>query len=124
MEKAPLIKAREAWGAALPGWVEVLAVECGRSSANKVAKVLDYTPAVISQVLGNKYPASTDRLEERVRGIFLDAKVACPARGDMPLQECQDWRDKAPRFVLGNPERVRMYRACNKCPRHKKETAA
>ena len=119
----PLDKAREAWGAALPDWVEVLAVECGRTSANRVAKVLNYAPAVISQVLGKKYPASTDRLEERVRGIFLDAKIACPANGDLPLQECQDWRDKAGRFVLGNPQRVRMYRACNLCPRLVKEVA-
>lgn len=120
----PLDKAREAWGDALPDWVEVLAVECGRSSANKVAKTLGYTPAVISQVLGSKYPASSARLEERVRGVFLDAKVACPANGDLPLQECQDWRDKAGLFVLGNPQRVLMYRACNKCPRHVKEVSS
>lgn len=119
----PLDKAREAWGADLPDWIEVLAVECGRSSANKVAKLLDYTPAVISQVLGAKYPASMDRLEERVRGLFLDAKISCPANGSMPLHECQDWREKAAHFVLGNPERVRMFRACNKCPRHVKEVS-
>lgn len=118
----PLDKAREAWKDGLPDWVEVLAVECGRSSANKVADRLDYSSAVISQVLGNKYGASTDRLEERVRGIFLDAKVACPATGEMPLQQCQDWRDKSGQFVLGNPQRVLMYRACNKCPRNGKET--
>ena len=120
---APLDTAREHWGAALPDWVEVLAVECGRSSANKVADLLDRSPAVISQVLRNKYPARTDAIEERVRGVFLDAKVACPASGEMPLQLCQDWRAKAGEFVLGNPTRVRMFRACNACPRHVKVVA-
>jgi hypothetical protein len=117
----PLETAREHWGADLPDWVEVLALECGRSSANKVAELLDRSPAVISQVLRKKYTADTSRFEERVRGVFLDAKVACPATGEMPLQECQDWREKASDFVLGNPTRVRMYRACNLCPRQVKE---
>jgi hypothetical protein len=78
----PLETAREHWGAALPDWVEVLALECGRSSANKVAELLDRSPAVISQVLRNKYTADTSRFEERVRGVFLDANVACPDTGE------------------------------------------
>ena len=112
--------ARDHWGEGLPDWVEVLAVECGRSNAAKVAGLLDRSPAVISQVLRNKYPADLARIEERVRGVFLDAKVACPAVGAMPVQQCQDWREKARTFQLGNPTRVRMFRACNGCPRFSK----
>lgn len=117
----PLDTAREHWGNLLPDWVELLAVECGRTSAAKVADLLGRSPAVISQVLRNKYPARTTQLEERVRGVFLDAKVDCPATGAMPLQDCQDWREKSRSFQAGNPLRVQMFRHCNNCPRNKKE---
>jgi hypothetical protein len=117
----PLDIARAAWGDPLPDWVQALAVECGRTSAARVAKQLGRSGAVISQVLNRKYPASMDRIEERVRGVLLNGKVLCPALGDLPLQDCQDWREKAATFALGNPTRVRMYRACKACPRYLKE---
>jgi hypothetical protein len=117
----PLDTARAAWGAAIPDWIEVLAIECGRSSQIAVAKELGRSGAVISQVLRKVYPADLRHIEERVRGVFLDAKVPCPAMGEMPLQDCQDWREKARVFALGNPTRVRMYRACASCPRNQKE---
>lgn len=118
MNMAPLETARAHWPDGMPDWVEVLAVECGRSSQTAVAKQLGRSPAVISQVLRQSYPADMGRIEERVRGVFLDAKVACPAMGHLPIQDCQDWRAKATTFAIGNPLRVRMYRACNACPRH------
>lgn len=119
MNPAPLDTAREAWGADLPDWIETLAVECGRTSQNKVAAQLCRSAAVISQVLRHKYPASMDGIEERVRGVFLNARVACPAFGEIAANECQDWREKSREFAPGNPVRVRMFRACNACPRNK-----
>ena len=59
-----------------------------------------------------------------MRGTFLNATLDCPALGELPLQQCQDWRDKASTFAMGNPLRTRMYRACNACPRYIKEEAA
>ena len=117
----PIDVARECWGEPLPDWVEALAVACGRSSQNAVAKQLGRAGAVVSQVLRNKYPAKTDAIEERVRGVFLAGKVICPSLGDLPLQDCQDWRDKARVFAMGNPRRTQMYRACRACPRYLKE---
>lgn len=117
----PLEVARECWGPGLPDWVETLAIECGKSSQKRVAEQLDRSPAVISQVLRKIYPADTRLIEERVRGVFLDAKVACPGLGEVAMQDCQDWQAKARTFALGNPQRARMYRACQKCPRFTKE---
>lgn len=119
----PLDTARAAWGNAIPDWIEILAVECGRTSQRVVSEKLGRSTAVISQVLSKKYPADMKRIEERVRGVFLDAVVPCPAMGEMPLQTCQDWREKARTFALGNPTRVLMYRACNTCPRNQKEAS-
>lgn len=118
MNMKPLETARAAWGPVLPDWIERLATECGRTSQNKVAAVLERSATMISQVLARKYPGDLAAIEDRVRGVFMNQTVICPALGDLPTQHCQDWRDKAKVFALGNPMRVRMYRACNKCPRN------
>ena len=119
----PLDKARAAWGDDLPDWVETLAIECGKTSQNKVAKRLDRSATTISLILNRTYPGEMVSMAERVRGVFMDAVIDCPAVGEMPAQRCQDWRAKARVFLTGNPERVRMHRACHGCPRFKKEPA-
>lgn len=117
-----LIKtAEEAWGTPLPDWVRALAIQCQRTSQNDVARQLGRAPAVVSTVLRKKYTADTARIEERVRGVFMDGKVICPAMGDLPMNECQDWREKARTFAAGNPLRTRMFRACRACPLNQKE---
>lgn len=116
--------AEEAWGAPLPDWVRALAAACGRSSQSKVAAQLDRSPAVVSTVLRKVYKGSYERVEERVRGVLMDGRVDCPALGQLPQHECQDWREKAKDFAVGNPTRTRMFRACNRCPVFLKETEA
>ncbi len=113
--------AEEAWGRPLPDWVRALALACVRTSQNKVAAQLGRAPAVVSTVLRNKYGADTARIEERVRGVFLNGKVLCPAWVELPTQECQDWREMARTFVPGIPLRRQMYHACRACPIFKKE---
>lgn len=116
----PLDKAREAWGDDLPEWVETLAIECGKTSQNKVAAKLERSSTMISQALSRTYKGDMDALAERVLGVFEQAVIRCPALGTMPSHVCQDWRKKAEAFQTGNPLRVRMYRACHGCPRMKK----
>lgn len=118
MKVTPLDVARAAWGEPLPDWVETLAIECGKTSQARVADQLDRSGAVISQVLRKIYPAELGRIEERVRGVFMDGRVACPGLGEIAAQLCQDWRGKAGKLEVGNPLRVRMFRACNGCPRY------
>jgi hypothetical protein len=113
--------AEEAWGAPLPDWVRSLALACQRTSQSKVAAELDRSPAVVSTVLRKKYAGSYDRIEERVRGVLMNGRVDCPALGQLPSHECQDWREKAKVFAVGNPTRTRMFRACQRCPIFKKE---
>lgn len=108
--------AEAAWGKPLPDWVQALALACMRSSQTAVSRQIGRSPAVISNVLRNSYAADTARIEERVRGVFLDGKVLCPAWTELPAQDCQDWRDKARVFVPGNPLRRQMYHACRSCP--------
>lgn len=118
MKQTPLDTARKFWGAPLPDWVETLALACGKTSQSKVASLLGYSGAAISNVLNKAYLAETDRIEERVRGVYMDGRVACPGLGEIAVHHCQDWRGKAGQTVIGSPLRQRMYRACNACPRH------
>jgi hypothetical protein len=111
--------AREAWGDDLPDWVEALAIECVKSSQNKVAERLGRSAAMISQILRCKYPGDLQAFEERFRGVFQAQALECPALGAIPTNECQDWRLKGKTFAIGNPQRTRMYRACANCPRNK-----
>lgn len=117
MKVTPLQTARAAWGANIPDWIEALAIACTETSQAKVAARLDRTAGMISQLINNKYPALTVQIEERVRGVLLDGKVQCPSLGALPVNHCQDWRAKAKDFQVGNPTRIRMFRACNRCPR-------
>lgn len=113
--------AEEAWGVPLPDWIKALVIQCDRTSQSVVARKLSRSSAMISQVLRKKYSADPAHIEERVRGLFLNGIVLCPALGELPTHECQDWRGKARAFAVGNPLRTRMYRACAVCPINKKE---
>jgi hypothetical protein len=119
----PLDVARAAWGEAIPDWVIVLARACAERSQAAVARDLGRSGAVISQVLRNIYPAGTSLIEERVRGLFMEGQVDCPALGPLSTLECQDWREKSRTFALAGPRRAQMFRACNRCPRNKPPSA-
>lgn len=106
----------EAWPDGPPDWVEVLAREADETSQAKVAKRLGRSNGVVSQVLRNCYPGSMPRIEELVRGQLMAATRDCPALRIVSTADCQRWRERSEVFPQGNPERLRMFRACNRCP--------
>lgn len=118
----PVETTRASWGADLPEWIEALALECERSSQNKVALKLGRSGALISQVLRNKYPGDLDGLQERFEAEFQQAAIYCPALGGISLSECLSWRRKARDFQNTNSMRVRMFRACQRCPKNRKDS--
>jgi len=117
----PVAIAREAWGEDPPDWVLRLAEECARSSQVKVAARLERSGATVSQVLRNKYAARLDAFEEVVRGVLMNATVQCPALGEISTAQCRQWMGHSRTYTNANSERVRMYRACRRCPRLAKE---
>jgi hypothetical protein len=108
------------WGEDAPPWVLALADACDLSSQNAVARRLGRSASLISTVLRKKYPGDMNAVEERVRGAFMNETVACPAIGAMPMHECQDWQVLSRGDPGANPERRRMLRACNRCPRNRR----
>lgn len=113
--------AEAAWGVPLPDWIKALVIQCDRTSQSDVARKLNRSSAMVSQVLRKKYTADPAHIEERVRGLFLNGIVLCPALGELSTDVCQDWRGKARVWATGNPTRRRMFRACPRCPIYKKE---
>jgi hypothetical protein len=119
----PVERARAAWGADAPAWIISLASECAASSQSRVAARMGWSGAAISQVLKRQYPGDLGAVEESFQGAFHGAVVECPARGAMPTNECRSWREKTRQPSSHNPERVKMNRACSRCPRNQKEAA-
>lgn len=118
-------KARLAWGEDIPDWVLAMAEQAELTSQNKVAQRIKRTGPLVSQVLGNKYGAGLNHIEELVRSILMREMVPCPGTGtDLSKVECKDWREKAKAFSGHNPERVMMFRACRRCPINKPEVKA
>lgn len=104
-----------------PDWVLVLAEACEATSQNQVAKQLRRSAAMISTVLRNKYTGDMAGVEERVRGVLMAKTIPCPSLGRIPAQTCQDWVAKSANFSNVNMLRVRMFKACNACPRNLKK---
>lgn len=119
--KGPVAVAKDAWGDTIPAWVMRLAEACEQTSQNKVAKRLERSAALVSQVLNNKYAAELDLVEELVTGKLLAATRVCPELGDLALDQCQNWRRKARVFNGANSQGVKMYRACHRCPIYLRE---
>lgn len=115
----PVEKATAAWKGAAPDWVIRLAEECAASSQNRVANRIGRSASLVSAVLSNKYAGDMTAVEEVVRGVYFSATVECPAAGSIAANLCRDWMLKAASYSNENSERVRMYRACHRCPRFK-----
>ncbi|MBT2131201.1 hypothetical protein [Aliiroseovarius lamellibrachiae] len=108
------------WQGEAPDWVICLAQECTASSQRLIAAKLERSGALVNQVLRNKYKGDMAAIESRVRGVFMNGTTTCPALGDIPANECQDWRKKSHKFGNANMLRVRMFKACNRCPKNGK----
>lgn len=113
-------RAQISWGDSLPDWVHVLAEACTTRSQAAVAAALGYSPTVINQVIGHKYPGHLDDVRRAVEGALMGHTVHCPELGDMRADVCL--RHQNAKFSASNHLRVRLFKACRSgCP-HSKHT--
>ena len=110
--------ARAAWGDPLPDWIDVLARKCLEMPQARVAARIGYSPAVVSQLLRQRYKGNLAAVEDAVRGAWMGATVSCPIIGQMRTDVCRDWQRKSREFVPTNTNRARMFWACADCPQN------
>ncbi len=110
-----LNKARIGWDGDLPDWVEALARECDLTSQAKTATRLGYSAGAVNLVLSNRYGASTDAIEQSVRGVLMAEKLTCPVLGEIGKDICRKWRERSKTFSAANSQHVRMFKTCPTC---------
>lgn len=114
-------KARTAYPAGVPDFVEALAWEANRTSLAATAKAIGYTGGLVSAVIANKYGAGTERIETMVRGALMHETVVCPILGEIGRDRCLDEQGKSNRAT--SSIRSKLYRACrNGCPHSRIKT--
>lgn len=116
MQSQNMNRALRAWGANPPEWVRVLARECDTKSQTLVGRELDCSPSAVNQVLARSYQGRLDRIEQKVRGRYMAATVACPVLGQIPSNECLGHQGQAKRFKPTNPLRRALFVSCQTCP--------
>lgn len=107
--------ALDAWTEA-PEWIIALVRACDETSQNKVAQRVGITASTVSQAIRKSYKGNLNNIEARVRAVYLSGDVACPALGSITGEVCMKWRDKSRVLQSSTPNRVRMFRACRRCP--------
>ncbi len=94
-------------------WIDVLRQECEKTSQAAVARRLGVSGALVNQVLKGSYKGNVCRVEELVRGTFMQETVCCPVMGEVSKRRCLDEQTRP--FAPTNPQRVQLYRTCREC---------
>jgi hypothetical protein len=108
--KSFLANAREAYGDALPDWVEVLAKEADRTSGAATAKRIGYSGSVVTSVCKGAYGGDLGSVEAKVRGAFMGSVVNCPIMGEIPRDRCMN--EQAKRHIGTSELRTALFHAC------------
>jgi hypothetical protein len=101
-------------------WLEILGRRVEEKGNRIAARELGVSPSTVSLVMAGKYGASTSNIEARVMAIYgRGGKVECPELGEIDAAECAETHERARKFgrrATGNPETLRLYLGCLKCP--------
>ena|SRR5208337_2751299 len=99
-------------------WIELLRKEIAAKGAKQVAHELGVSRTTVDLVCHGKYPGSTERVEKRIKAIYgANGRVLCPVLDEITPLRCADSWSKAKKIGMkaGNPETLRLYKACSKC---------
>lgn len=95
-------------------WLTVLREACAASSQAAVARRLDYSAAVVNQVLKGTYTGDLRSVRKAVEGALMGLTVNCPVIGELPRHRCLEYQRRG--FAATNPLRVALAQACPTCP--------
>ena len=94
-------------------WLDLLKEAVERSNTQAVADELGVSRTVVSLVINDKYPASTDKFSEKVLALY--SRVDCPHTGEnISMSECKANHSSA--APTSSPRAMRLWRACQSCP--------
>ncbi len=115
--------ATAAWGdgdaSRIPDWVLSLAEACDAATRSEIARRLNYSPSVISQLLNGTYNGDLDRVAGVIRGALMAETVQCPVCDEIRRDVCLDHQKKSVP-PLASAMRARLYRACRSgCPHYR-----
>jgi hypothetical protein len=117
-----IAKAHAAWGEAIPAEVLILAEACKARTSRAVAQQLNYSDAVISHVLANKYPGDLPKVFAKIRGALMGEMVMCPILDAIGRDRCLT--EQAKPFAATNSTRARLFHACRTCPNRQQKDVA
>lgn len=103
-------------------WIEILRREVAAKGPRQVAKELGISRAAVDLALRGQYRASTRRIEQRVAAIYgSGGRVDCRVLGEVSPARCAETWRKARLIGMkaGNPETLRLYKACLTCSKRK-----
>lgn len=115
-------KAQAAWGEEMPAEVLALAQACKARTSRAIAQQLGYSDAVISHVLGGKYPGDLPKVFAKIRGALMGETVMCPILDEIGRDRCLSEQIKP--FAATNSTRARLYHACKTCPNRQQKDVA
>lgn len=93
-------------------WMTLLKDAVDRTSKAAVAVELGVSRTTISLVVDDKYPASTDKIAERVLNTY--GRITCPFLGsEITLAECKKHHTST--VPTSSPRAMKHWRACQGC---------
>ena len=99
-------------------WIDILRKEVAAKGPRQVALELGISRSSIDLACQGKYPASTVKIEDRVKKIYgHNGGITCPALGEITPNTCAEKWNLAKKIgmMAGNPETLRLYKTCMNC---------
>ena len=101
-------------------WEDLLKAEVTKRGKHQVAMELSIARSSLDLALSGKYPASTDRIEQKVlRTYGSNNKVDCPVLGEISVIDCRRHCKNSKKYgnkATGNPVTLKLYVTCPNCP--------
>jgi hypothetical protein len=99
-------------------WMRALRERADEDGQRKVARRINYSPSVVSQVLHGTYKGDLSSVRRAVEGALMAGQVECPALGQaIGTHDCLKFQ-RLP-LAATTPARVKLHRTCPTCPHNR-----
>lgn len=94
-------------------WLTQFRETVDRFGTSEVARRLECSAGLVSQIYHGKYASPLDKWRERFLDAYSPALVDCPILGQIARPTCAMHRGRG--FAATNPIRVQLFRTCPTC---------